>query len=460
MSPFERLFKRFAQQPETRSWDDYFPMFHFGGAAYPIGVNQTIYGDKETIGTSFPDYAAGAFQGNPIVFAIERLRMSVFSEARFMFRQLRKGKPGDLFSTPALEVLRHPWPNATTGDLLARAILDADLAGNHYAVRLDDRVKRLRPDWVSIVVGSEGDSVLDPSQDPDAEVVGYLYHPGGKASSNTAIPYLAEQVAHFAPMPDPLANHRGMSWLTPVLRDVEADKATTTHKNRFFQNGATPNMIIKFDPAVGPDTAEKFKKMFRDEHEGAVNAYKTLYLGGGADATVVGTNFQQLDFAATTGKGENRIAVASGIHATLLGLSEGLQGSSLNAGNYGSARRSVADTVFRPMWRDLCGSYETIVPPPSAAELWVDLDGVAFLREDQKDAAEIMSTKATTIANLVREGFTPESVVMAVTEENPSLLEHTGKVSVQLVDPNAEPAAKEPVVDPDPESEPEVDPDE
>jgi hypothetical protein len=109
------------------------------------------------------------------------------------------------------------------------------------------------------------------------------------------------------------------------------------------------------------------------------------------------------------------------------------------------------------MWRDLCGSYETIVPPPSAAELWVDLDGVAFLREDQKDAAEIMSTKATTIANLVREGFTPESVVMAVTEENPSLLEHTGKVSVQLVDPNAEPTAADPVPEADPE--PEVDDD-
>ncbi|MFA5635434.1 MAG: phage portal protein [Anaerovoracaceae bacterium] len=412
-------------------------MFGFQGHSYPLlQLQQTIYGDRETIGASYASYATAAYGDNPIVFGIERLRMAVFSDARFMWRQLRSGKPGDLFSTATLEILRHPYPGGTTGDLLARAILDADLAGNHYAVRLGDRIKRLRPDWVTIVVGSDSDTDLDPNQDPSAEVIGYVYQPGGTGSAAKPITYLADDVAHFAPIPDPLANYRGMSWLTPVIRDVEADKATTTHKNKFFQNGATPNMIVKFDASISPDNAARFRELFTAEHEGAANAYKTMYLGGGADAKTVGADFRQIDFAATTGKGENRIAVASGIHATLLGLSEGLQGSSLNAGNYGAARRSVADTVFRPLWRDLCGSYETIVPPPAGAELWVDLDGVAFLREDQKDAAEIMGAKSATIANLVREGFTPESVVAAVVEENPSLLVHTGKVSVQLTDPN------------------------
>jgi hypothetical protein len=442
------------EQSETRSTLTFQDWLDLMASPWNMYLNTTITGDKETIGSTYPAYVAGALFGSPIVFGIERLRMMVFSEARFMWQQLRSGRPGDLFSTPNLEVLRHPWTGGTTGDLLRRAMLEADLAGNHFAVRRGDRIRPLRPDWVSIVLGSDNESEMDPAADPDAEVVGYIYHPGGRNSQAKPVTYPAEQVAHFAPIPDPLANYRGMSWLTPVLRDIEADKATTTHKNKFFNQGATPNMIVKFDPSISPDKAQAFKEMFQAEHEGVANAYKTLYLGGGADATVVGANFQQIDFAATTGKGENRIAVASGIHATLLGLSEGLQGSSLNAGNYGSARRSVADTVFRPMWNDLCGSYETIVPPPSAARLWVDLDGVAFLREDQKDAAEIQKVQADIIMGFVREGFTSESAIAAVVAQDMRLLVHTGRVSVQLVDPDA--AAAEPMMaepDPDPEVE-------
>jgi hypothetical protein len=454
MSPFERLFKRYAAKPEAETRFSFQDWLNLISDPSVMRLNTTLTGDTESIGTTYSSYVDGAYRSSPVIFGIERLRMMVFSEARFMWRQLRSGRPGDLFSTPGLELLRKPWPGGTTGDLLARAMLEADLAGNHYAVRTPTKIRPLRPDWVTIVYGSDRADEMDARNDPDADLLGYLYFPGGKGGSTKPISYNAESVAHFAPIPDPMTIGLGMSWLTPALRDIEADKQTTNFKKKFFEHGATPNMIVKFDPDLSPDNATAFQKMFLEEHVGLGNAYKTIFLGGSVDATVVGANFQQVDFAATTGKGENRIAVASGIHATLLGLSEGLQGSSLNAGNYGSARRSVADTVFRPMWRDLCGSYETIVPPPSDAELWVDLDGVAFLREDQKDAAEIMSTKATTIANLVREGFTPESVVMAVTEENPSLLVHTGKVSVQLTDPNAEPAAADPAVpetDPDPE---------
>lgn len=401
----------------------------------PFGFNlsTTIRGDREEIGNNFPGYVAGAYKSSGVVFAIERIRMAVFSEASFMWRQRRSGRPGDLFSTAALELLRHPWHGGTSGDLLARAILDADLAGNHYAVRLEDSIKRLRPDWVSIVIGSDN-AELDPSEDPNAEIIGYAYHPGGKNSQSPVITYEADQIAHFAPIPDPLANYRGMSWLTPVLRDIEADKATTVHKSQFFENGATPNMILTHPPM----DEERFRKtinLFRETHEGATNAYKTLHLVSGTDANVVGKDFQQLEFAATQGKGETRIANASGIHPTLLGLSEGMAGSSLNAGNYAAARRSTVDTVFRPLWRDLCGSYETIMPPPAMAELWVDLRDVAFLREDQKDAAQIEQIKAQSIRQLIDGGFDPASVVAAVTSGDMRLLTHTGMLSVQLQTP-------------------------
>src|SRR5262249_26411562 len=221
-------------------------------------------------------------------------------------------------------ILERPFgANSTTGDLLTRAIQDADLEGNFYATVVGagdtQRLARLRPDWVSIVVGSRSDPDAG-SWALDAELAGYLYHPGGYASGYDPVALLPEQVAHFAPVPDPFFRFRGMSWLTPVAREIMADKAATLHKQSFFENGATPNMVVKFDV----ESVEKMRPwidLVREQHEGAVNAYRTLFVGAGTDATPVGSNFQQIEFKQTQGAGETRIAAAAAVPPVILALS-------------------------------------------------------------------------------------------------------------------------------------------
>ena len=154
--------------------------------------------------------------------------------------------------------------------------------------------------------------------------------------------------------------------------------------------------------------------------------------------TVVGSSLQQMDFKSTQGAGETRIAAAARVPAVIAGISEGLAGSSLNAGNFSSARRLFADSCLRPLWRNAAGSLETIVKPPAGARLWYDDRDIAFLREDAKDAADIEQIKAVTIRQLVDGGFDPKSVVAAVQAQNMDLLAHTGKLSVQLQEPGAE----------------------
>jgi hypothetical protein len=60
---------------------------------------------------------------------------------------------------------------------------------------------------------------------------------------------------------------------------------------------------------------------------------------------------------------------------------------------------------------------------------------VPFLREDEKDAAEIAEMKARTIRTYVDGGYTPESAKAAVESGDEGLLEHTGWFSVQLQQP-------------------------
>ena len=171
-------------------------------------------------------------------------------------------------------------------------------------------------------------------------------------------------------------------------------------------------------------------------HKGVERAFKTLYLGGGADVKVVGANFDQLNLKAVQGAGETRIAAAAGVPASYLGISEGLAGSSLNAGNYVAARRRFADGTIRPLWRSACGALQTLLElPDPTVRLWYDDRDVAFLQEDVMDAAEIKSREALTIESFIRAGFTPDTSVQAVITGDFDRLEHTGLFSVQLQAP-------------------------
>lgn len=208
----------------------------------------------------------------------------------------------------------------------------------------------------------------------------------------------------------------------------------------FILTHNTPNMVIKFDPAMTIETVEKFKTLFEAEHKGAANAYKTLFLGGGADATAVGANFKELDFAVTQGKAESRMASDAGVPPSWVGFSEGLQGSGLNAGNYTASRRRFSDGTMHHLWSNAATSLETIVDPPDdGASLWFATRGVPFLRMDATEEANTQAQEASTIAQLIREGFTWESVKLAVANHDWDLLVHSGLLSVQLQPPGSGP---------------------
>ncbi len=421
-----RLGQGTASRDMSLNIDQWSALFEFGGLTYPL-IQTTMGNVKEEriVGSTI-----AAHHGNTAVFSLVQARMQAFSQVRFQWSRFSGSQPGDLFGTPELAVLEHPWPNGNTANLLARMELDNSIAGNSYIVRpRADRLARLRPDLVTIILGSQ----LDPDYPMDAEdveIAGYAYWPrSGKAKF-----FMPDEICHYASQPDPNFQFLGMSWLTACIREVQADSLTVEHKARFFQNAATPNLAIKFDPTIPIDMVRKFKDLLDEEHAGAFNAYKTLYLGGGADPVTVGKDFQQLEFSATQGKGESRLAAAAGVPPSWVGFSEGLQGSALNAGNFNSARRRFSDGTMMHLWMTAAGALESILKVPPGASLWFDTR-VPFMREDAGDLATIAQEKASTITLLVREGFTPESVIQSVENNDYTLLKHSGLLSVQLQPP-------------------------
>lgn len=443
------LFGRKDADSEKRLSMDDWAKFYDPNRPSPLSLTayNNPYSKKEEPEGDFQGMVTGAYKRNGVIFACCVARQLLFSEARFQWQGIKNGRPGDLFGNPELEVLEKPWPNATTGEMMSRAIQDVDLSGNFFVVREGKRLRRLRPDWVDIIL------TAPPAEAVRSDVAGYIYKPGGTEDRESWEIYPADgsngKVAHWSPIPDPEQQYRGMTWMTPVLREIEGDGLATDHKNAFYKNAATPNIAVSFKETVTEEQFKEFMEAIDQNHTGPSNAYKTLYLGGGADVVPLTIDFQALDFKKIQGAGETRIAAAARIHPVIVGLSEGMQGSSLNAGNFRSARNSFADGTMRPLWRSFCAAMEPLLTVPKSARLWYDDRDIPYLREDVKDLAEIQSQEATTITKLIQDGYTPESIVDAVVKKDWTLLKHTGLFSVQLQPPMPEGPPEPKVVGPD-----------
>lgn len=416
--------------PDLGNW----PYFYLGSV-----------GNTETIEQTYESYVQNGYYSNAVVFGVIRTRIALFSEATFKWRRLSDKK---LFGDPALKLLEQPSPNMSTGELLARMEQDVSLAGNAYVRNAGDTLERLRPDWVTIV------SIVDtdPNGYSRRTLVGYLFEPHDPDRPDVEF-YPVDQVAHWSPIPDPLASFRGMSWLTPVLREIRADVAMTEHREAYYRNAATPNLILKYKQKLEQVQAERIGAQITARHGGPKNAFRTMVLDEGADPMVVGTALDEDGFALIQAAGENRIAVAGGVPSIVAGLKEGLNAATL--ANYGEAMRAMADLTTRPNWRSACAALSVLVKVPSGAQLWYDTSDISALQEGEKEQAEALQIQAATINSLIIAGYEPDSVVLAVLSGDMSLLKHSGRYSVQLLPPGPQepPAPEKPQPDEPPDGE-------
>jgi phage portal protein BeeE len=300
----------------------------------------------------------------------------------------------------------------------------------------------MRPDWTTIVLGSQME-VDNPSAALDAEVVGYVYHPGGRNSGADPVPLRVDEVCHFTgPTPDPQARFRGMSWLTPILREISADSAATSHKLRFFEAGG-PNQAIIVD-IPDPDEFQEYVTAFSEAQ--ARQPYKRLFFNAGTEIKTVGADLVQMDFKVTQGAGESRIAAAAGVPPVIVGFSEGLEAATYS--NYALAMRRFADLTMRPLWRMAAACFQSVLTVPGGAELWYDDRDIAALKDDIVSRAEVQVKQATAAKAAFDAGYLPDSIVEWLNSDDITRLNHSGLSSVQNQPGALPPAEPQPALPP------------
>jgi phage portal protein BeeE len=413
-------------------WDDLRGWSHrfFGGKGEASGASilTTTYGmdGNEAVLPMLVSSSMQAYTGNSVVFGAILARLSLFSEARFAFRSLDDksllgSNERDGRKNTSLRILEQPWANGTTGELLIRMIQDADLAGNAYVWNTGTQLVRLRPDWVTII----SEWFYDDLGRPYRKVVGYFYEPPVTMQDTwgPAMLFTVDEIAHWSPIPDPNANFRGMSWLTSVFREVSGDHAMTQYKIKYLENAASPNLLVRYTQKIGQNTVNKIRDRIEARHGGVDNAFRTLVLDEGADVTIIGNTFEQMNFSTVQAAGENRIIIASGVPGIVIGTKEGLNAATYS--NYEQAMRRFADITMRPLWRSVCACLAKLVTVPTGYELWFDVTDIAALQQGEKERADTMLVMAQAVAQLMVPGMDPESVIAAVSSGDISQLRYT-----------------------------------
>jgi phage portal protein BeeE len=409
-------------------WDDLQQQLKYLNTVYPLGLQQSMSGGPEELPPLNYQAFSEIYRSSGPVFACILARMSLFSEARFQYQQFRDGRPAELYGSQRLRLLENPWPGGDTGEMLARAEQDVSLAGNWFLYRAaTDRVRRLRPDWVSIVLGSQR-GAKDVSKAIDAEVIAYVYEPPGE--QRTVI--MPEEMVHWSPIPDPDYNYRGMSWIPSALAEITADGDASHHRIKFFRNSATSNFVVTPDKDMGIEQFRDFRADFEEKYEGSLNAFKTIFIGGGSDIRVLGLDFEKMDFGNLQGAGETRIAASANVPPIVAGFRQGLEAATYS--NYGQARRKFGDHFARPQWRSISNALAKFVSVPLGSRLWYDDRDIPFLAEDVGEEAEVRSKDAATVKLLIDAGYKPDAAVEFVKTGNFASLSgnHSGRVSVQL----------------------------
>lgn len=396
----------------------------YNGGRYLLSggtMTQTSYGPAES---SFPVSAKSAVLSNGMVYGLVRRRVEMFAQARLVFKRLGSGpKPmaADVLTTAALAPVDNPV------QMLARMELDVAVAGNSYWVLDSGRLWRLPPEDVSIVIGSRTETD-DPPAAWDAEIIGYVYQPRSSRAVLTEV-FMPGEVCHYRPEEDPDARFRGMSWLRPALEDVAGANSARRYVTKFFDNHATANLAFVFPVETQLATVQAFKEAFDAKHAGVQQAWKTMFVGGGADPKVLGSPLKDLDTEHIRQAIYADLCMAAGIPPMAAGIQTGTYA------NTKESNRAFADVKGRFLWLALVDALRPVIEPPSGTELWYDVSGVSALQSDALDDAQVMNLQAQTMRTLWDGGAEPSSVVGAVTTGDLATVSHSGLVSVQLLPP-------------------------
>jgi HK97 family phage portal protein len=279
-----------------------------------------------------------------------------------------------------LRLLRRPNRHYSGRILWMATIVDWNVDGNAYWLKLRDRAGRVSELWWA------PSWMIEPKGNEDELVTHYEYKPG----SLDPVPLGVDEVVHFRFGLDPDDQRRGYSPLKSVLREVFTDDEAANFTAALLRNMGVPGLIVSPDQKGGTieqDEAEYTKGYLKAKFAGD-NRGEALVMSGPTKVEIFGFSPEQLLLKDVRRIPEERVSAVTGVPAIVAGLGAGLDRSTFT--NYVEARQAAYEQAIIPtqtllaeeVWFQLLPDFE------AEQDIWLwrvgfDLSKVRVLQEDR-----------------------------------------------------------------------------
>jgi HK97 family phage portal protein len=314
----------------------------------------------------FSAYVSDGFEQNTLIYSAIMYKVRAISQVNVRgFTLNENGIPKRVNGKHALsDLVERPNAYQTWASLQGQVMAYLNISGNAYylllrnsSTKIPEAIITLRPDRVRIV----------PNPENSSSILGFAYVPEG-VSTVDAIPILAEDIIHIKfPNPGDELNGLGygLSPIAPLAKSGDVDNQITTFLKAFFERGAIPAGLLKFDIPLTEDQVGMIKTRWAEKYGGVENWTDVGVLDNSGSYEKMGFTFEQMGFNSIDDRNESRILGPFGVPPILIGAKIGLDRATY--ANYKEARAAF--------WEDTM-SYELQLQADEFALRLGSVDGV------------------------------------------------------------------------------------
>lgn len=243
---------------------------------------------------------------------------------------------------PLVQLVRRPNIHQSWSEFFAQCVTYFNLAGNVFIAldrpargQLPTGLYALRPDRVSVAVDNQ-------------RLMGYLYKPEGR-SYRDGFAILPADMMHIKmtnPGDELEGVGLGLSPLASVARSIDVDNYITYFLKMFFENGAMPTGLLRFEVEVDETELARIKRRWQEMYGGFDNWTDVGVLDLGGSYQQLGMTFDEMGFSTLDERNESRILGPFGVPPILLGTRMGLERSTFS--NYAEARQACWEDTLLP----------------------------------------------------------------------------------------------------------------
>lgn len=314
-----------------------------------------------------------------LTFPILDLLISDFATIKLKLVETDKDGDSELLVHPALTSLKRPSKGKSQYHLFGEYMAYMMTAGVVFWY-----VPRVGATAVRKVITLNPFLLKEIKYDAEGSPLSYTFRNG-----SGEITYTAEEVI-MDKLINPIDLGKVFSPLSPVAESVDASEGAMKYNKRFFQNDATPSLLIKIKKALSDEAKKRFKINWLNQFRGADNAHKFALSDADIDVTPLGASMKDMAFKDLNQVTDQRIMSNWKINKVLLGQTENVNRSTIEGAELNHARR-----VLRPRFEQFVSFLDSQFLPLFVSEVEIDRRLLRFEFENPvSDDMELLANVA------------------------------------------------------------------